>query len=112
MPLYYLPCSSNLKTEVICSPETYVDLQRTTWRFIPDDRTILNHRCENPNFHLGVYVYLFFNYQPILQIDRKSPSGWRYFVFERYRIRISVQKPTILKEILMVFHPPSRRMPG
>jgi hypothetical protein len=27
--------------------ETSADSQRTTWRYIPEDRTLHNHRCEN-----------------------------------------------------------------
>jgi hypothetical protein len=38
---------STLKMEVTCSTETSVDFQRTTWRYIPEDRTLHNHRCEN-----------------------------------------------------------------
>jgi hypothetical protein len=33
--------------EAICSSETSVDSQRTTLRYIPEDRTVRNHRCEN-----------------------------------------------------------------
>jgi hypothetical protein len=32
---------------VICSSETSVDTQRTTWRYIPEDGTLHNHCCEN-----------------------------------------------------------------
>jgi hypothetical protein len=39
--------SSNLKMEVICSSETWVDCERTTRRYIPEDSTLHNHRCEN-----------------------------------------------------------------
>jgi hypothetical protein len=38
---------STLKMEAACSSETPVDFQRTTWRYIPEDRTLHNHRCEN-----------------------------------------------------------------
>jgi hypothetical protein len=31
----------------ICSPETSVDFQQTTWHYIPEDRTLHKHRCEN-----------------------------------------------------------------
>jgi hypothetical protein len=41
--------SSTLKMEVTCSSETSVDFQRTTPRYIPEDVTIHNHRCENQN---------------------------------------------------------------
>jgi hypothetical protein len=33
--------------ETTHSSETSVDLQRTTRRHIPEDRTVHNHRCEN-----------------------------------------------------------------
>jgi hypothetical protein len=39
--------SSTLKMEAICSSETSVDIQQPTWRYIPEDSTLQNHRCEN-----------------------------------------------------------------
>jgi hypothetical protein len=33
--------------EVTYSSETSVDFQRTTRRYIPEDRTLQTHRCEN-----------------------------------------------------------------
>jgi hypothetical protein len=39
--------SSTLKMEAICSSETSLDTQRTTRRYIPEDGTLHNHRCEN-----------------------------------------------------------------
>jgi hypothetical protein len=39
--------SSTLKMEMICSSEISVDTQRTTLRYIPEDNTLHNHRCEN-----------------------------------------------------------------
>jgi hypothetical protein len=33
--------------EAICSYETSVDFQRATWRYIPEDGTLLNQCCEN-----------------------------------------------------------------
>jgi hypothetical protein len=33
--------------EAICSSETSVATQQTTWRQIPEDDTLHNHRCEN-----------------------------------------------------------------
>jgi hypothetical protein len=36
-----------LKMEAICSSETSVDSQRTTWHYIPEDGTLHNHCCEN-----------------------------------------------------------------
>jgi hypothetical protein len=45
-----LTYSSTLKMEVTCSSDTSVDLQRTTRRYIPEDWTLHNHRCENLKF--------------------------------------------------------------
>jgi hypothetical protein len=42
-----LAYSSALKMEAISSSETSVDTQRTTRRYIPEDCTLHNHRCEN-----------------------------------------------------------------
>jgi hypothetical protein len=39
--------ASTLKMEAICSPETSVDFQWTTPRYIAGDRTLHNHCCEN-----------------------------------------------------------------
>jgi hypothetical protein len=44
---FLLGFSSTLRMEATCSSETSVDSQRTTWRYIPEDRTLHNHRCEN-----------------------------------------------------------------
>jgi hypothetical protein len=38
-PLKALAYSSTLKMEAICSTETLADFQRTTRRYIPEDRT-------------------------------------------------------------------------
>jgi hypothetical protein len=40
--------SSTQKMEAICSSETSVDFRRiTTWRFIPENNNLHNHRCAN-----------------------------------------------------------------
>jgi hypothetical protein len=36
----------------ICSYETSVDSQWTTLRYIPEDGTLHNHRCENLKFYI------------------------------------------------------------
>jgi hypothetical protein len=49
--------SSTLKMEAMCSSETSVDFQRTTRRYIPEDSTLHNNRCENLTFYLfSAYV--------------------------------------------------------
>jgi hypothetical protein len=49
-----LAYSSTLKLEETCSSETPADFQRTTRRYIPEDGTLHNHRCEN----LNSYIFL------------------------------------------------------
>jgi hypothetical protein len=39
--------------EAICSSEISVDFKRITRRYIPEDRTPHNHRCENLKSYLG-----------------------------------------------------------
>jgi hypothetical protein len=45
---------STPKMEAICSSETSVDFQRTTRRYIPEDSSLHNHRCE----YLKSYAFL------------------------------------------------------
>jgi hypothetical protein len=42
-----LAYTSALKIQAICSSETSVDFHRTSRRYIPEDGTLHNHRCEN-----------------------------------------------------------------
>jgi hypothetical protein len=39
--------SLTLKMETTCSSETLVEFQWTTWRYIPEDRTLHSYRHEN-----------------------------------------------------------------
>jgi hypothetical protein len=43
--------TSTMKMEAICSSETLVHFQRTTWLYILEDSTLHSHRCE----HLKTY---------------------------------------------------------
>jgi hypothetical protein len=36
-----------LTMKVICSSETSVGFQQTTWRYVPEDSTLHNHRYKN-----------------------------------------------------------------
>jgi hypothetical protein len=45
---------STLKMEVACSSEMSVEFQLTTRRYIPEDRTLHNHRCENLKSYMDV----------------------------------------------------------
>jgi hypothetical protein len=49
-----LAYSMILKMEVTCSSETWVDFQQAAWRYVPEDRNLHNHCCEN----LKSYVYV------------------------------------------------------
>jgi hypothetical protein len=42
-----LAYSSTMKMEATCLSETSLDFQRTTRSYIPEDRTLHNHRCDN-----------------------------------------------------------------
>jgi hypothetical protein len=42
--------------EAICSSETSVGFQRNTRRYIPEDGTLHNHRCENLKSYTGIYT--------------------------------------------------------
>jgi hypothetical protein len=42
----YMAYSSVLKMETICSSETSIDFQRTTWRYIPEDSIL--HNLKSP----------------------------------------------------------------
>jgi hypothetical protein len=48
--------SSTLKTEATCSYENSVDFQRTTRRYIQEDGTFRNHRCQNLKSHYEFYT--------------------------------------------------------
>jgi hypothetical protein len=43
---------STLKMEAICSSKMSVETQRTTRRYIPEDDTLHNHRCENLKYYI------------------------------------------------------------
>jgi hypothetical protein len=47
----------NLLKKATCSSEKSVDFHRTTLRYIPEARTLRNHRMKNPESHVSVDVY-------------------------------------------------------
>jgi hypothetical protein len=59
---------STLKTEVICSSDTSVDTQRTTLRYIPEDDTLHNYRCENLKSYMWINVFI---HEHAAQITRR-----------------------------------------
>jgi hypothetical protein len=52
MLVSFLAYSSTQKTEATCSSETAVYFQRTTLRYIPENRTLHNHCCGNLNCYI------------------------------------------------------------
>jgi hypothetical protein len=71
---WFLPelISSTLKMKAICSSETPVDTQRTTRRYIPEDGTLHNHRCEN----LKSYMISFLWWRSRLSHDYVFGNPW------------------------------------
>jgi hypothetical protein len=51
-------CSYTLKMEVIRYLETSVDFQRITLRYIPEDSTLHNHRCQNLTSYIRAVLFL------------------------------------------------------
>jgi hypothetical protein len=56
---------STLKMEATFSSITSVDTQRTTRRYIPEDGTLHNHRCENiKSYTVEIYFKVLLRYSP------------------------------------------------
>jgi hypothetical protein len=59
--------------EAICSCETSVDTQRTTRRYIPEDGTLHNHRCENFKSYMFHFSLKLKNANYIMPYLQNSP---------------------------------------
>jgi hypothetical protein len=54
-PILHIPLAFVLG--VTCSFKTPVDFQRTTWRYIPGDKSLYKHSCENlKSYMIQIYV--------------------------------------------------------
>jgi hypothetical protein len=53
-----LSYSSTPKMEVVWSSETSADFQQTTWRYISEDGTFYEHRCENLKPYIQAYLLM------------------------------------------------------
>jgi hypothetical protein len=49
--------SSTLKLKMIWSSEVSADFYWTTLHWIPEDRTVHSHCCENPSYKIILYVW-------------------------------------------------------
>jgi hypothetical protein len=91
--------SSTLNMEATCSSETTVDFQRTTRNYIPEDRILHNHRCEDLKSYLLFFLLSLFiscfpcfthflfshlsksiNFSPRLSSWNKQPVNYRLFL--------------------------------
>jgi hypothetical protein len=57
MLVSYMANSSNLKMEVICSSETPINFHWTTQHYIPEDRILHNHCCENLKSNIMQFIF-------------------------------------------------------
>jgi hypothetical protein len=67
--------------EMICSSENSFDFQRIVRRYIPEDRILLNHRCENlkPYSVFGehsIFPATLFTEFPIFALYGQWPYNW------------------------------------
>jgi hypothetical protein len=62
------------KMGAIWSSETSVDTQRTTRRYIPEDGTLHNHRCENLKSHISFRTSKWHYVQYLPVPSHPSPS--------------------------------------
>jgi hypothetical protein len=46
--------------DVTFPPKRLADFRRSTRRYIPEDRTVHNHRCENLKYHINLMFLLSF----------------------------------------------------
>jgi hypothetical protein len=93
----HLVYSSTLKRGATCFSEASVEFQRSTRRYIPEDRTVHNHRCDslksyicnNHWFNIAIFYWILFIIWSIYNIITKfwelvspaSSSDW-FFVYE------------------------------
>jgi Fe2+ transport system protein B len=88
-------CFSTLKIEAICSSEMSVHFQQTTRYYIPDDRTLHNHHCENlKSYLLSVSSYIAFRMSHIYMfLSLKIGSSQRHNLS---LVRINLEHPARL----------------
>jgi hypothetical protein len=70
--------------EAICFFETSVDVQRTTWLYIPEDSTLHNYRCEN----LKSYMFRKMEGVCLELLGCKKPSLYEILVLRNWFLNI------------------------
>jgi hypothetical protein len=90
-----LTYSCTLKREAIFSSETSVDFQQTTLRYIPEDRTLYNHRWEN----LKRYFYFLTGKSDLRLVAAQERSGENVYYILRTIQTDSLPPFTMLSQI-------------
>jgi hypothetical protein len=75
MLLSCLAYSSTMKIDATCSFETSVDIQLTKPRYIPEERTLCNHRSENLKSQTFMIVVLFAGFEDSQRRLWRMPSS-------------------------------------
>jgi hypothetical protein len=88
--------SSTLKMEAICSTETSIDIRRTTRRYIPEDSTLHNHRCENLKSWLCLPPACSLVCWTIL-----LPWRWRRYVSPKHRVQLDGLHGVISQKMIL-----------
>jgi hypothetical protein len=74
MLVSYLAYSSILKLEAICSSETPIDFQWTTWRYIPEDISLHNHRRKTLKSYIISFKLTFQYWSACYAFGHVTPS--------------------------------------
>jgi hypothetical protein len=75
-----LAYSSTLKMESICSSKMLVDVQQTTQRYIPEDRTLHNHNSETLKSSITGHCFTFFVITPSFAFGRLFVPSIKLFI--------------------------------
>jgi hypothetical protein len=74
--------SSTLMMEATRSSESSVHFKQNTWRYIPEDRTLYNHRCENLISYAFLKSQLAVTYEYFVEQCLASEV---YLIYEEFR---------------------------
>jgi hypothetical protein len=72
-----LAYSSTLMMQMTCSSETSVNFKRTTRRYIPENRTLHNHRCEYLKSYTVMCLVYFLAKLHIPRSHYVTSSNWK-----------------------------------
>jgi hypothetical protein len=86
--------------------ETSVDFERITRRYIPEDRTLHNHRCENLKSHFRVFNICIRKQLPSRLVSRRT--SLRHFNIndvsqQSYSGNVQLSRQTARNRVLLVY---------